>query len=70
MSKRTPEPIEPAPLAPCHFCGAPSTEVVGIRPVCASCAVIVREQREVNLTVVLVALRQLASARMEQEQAA
>jgi hypothetical protein len=53
----TPQPATPAR---CHFCGSPSTQVLGIRPTCDRCAPAVKEIRARNLEAMLTFFRDVA----------
>lgn len=63
-------PTQPTPPASCHFCDRPSTQVLGIRPVCEVCAPVVKAIRAKQLETMLVFLRDAATRGQEEEQAA
>lgn len=67
MSTRKPPP--PAAPDPCHFCGAPSVRVMGIRPVCAQCAPVAEVVRERNLQAMLAFFRDLTTRDMKEDAA-
>lgn len=60
----------PTDPAPCYFCGAPSAQIIGIRPVCSRCLPVVREINERNLAVMLTFFRDVARRVPENKEAA
>lgn len=63
--------MKPSPtLEPCIVCGAPSTCRVGMRWACDQCAGPLRQAALAKRDALLVALRQMASERMNEENAA
>lgn len=52
--------MKPTAPPPCRYCDAPSTQLLGIVPVCDGCAPAVKEIRARNLETMLTFLRDVA----------